>query len=107
MHKFKQDNLTAMSLSATGSSDPVQVDGMLYTDIQAVWTGTPVGTLYLETSSNKTTWSTYTGSQAAVSGAGDFTWHILLCGTPWIRVSYTRSSSTGSATIIATSKRDG
>lgn len=83
-------------------------------DIQAVFTGSPVGTLKLQTSDDvvpncslATNWSDYTGSSSAVSGAGNFTWHISGTGTRCMQVVYTFTSGSGSLNVTFTRKGTG
>lgn len=107
MRKFDLKTLATLSLAATGNSDPIQFNEMLVCSIQTVWTGSPGGSLKLQISNDKVTWSDYTGSSTAVSATGDFTWNISGLASPWVRLAYTRTSGTGSATITASMKRDG
>ena len=87
---------------------PVNANQYGLVDIQAVWTGAPVGSLFIETSNdvgitevdgtviNVTNWTTYTGSATATGGsAGNFAWHIWATGFKWVRLSYTFTSGTG------------
>ncbi len=63
--------------------------------IQAVWTGAPVGSLALLISNDGVTYSSYTGSSTAVSGAGNFMWNLASCGFNYIKLQYTFTSGTG------------
>ncbi len=98
------------NIAMTGNlySSPINASEYTLVDLQAVWTGTPVGTLYVETSNDVGTinpdgsisglvnWTTYSGSaQAAGGAAGDFAWHIWATGFKWCRLSYLFGSSTG------------
>jgi hypothetical protein len=100
---------SATLMTADLHSPAISAQQFSLVDVQAVWTGTPAGNLYIETSddvgavapdgtvSGVTNWSTYTGSTTAAGGAaGNFTWHIWAGGFRWVRLSYTFSSSTGS-----------
>lgn len=99
---------TNVAMTANRNSTAVNADQYGLVDIQAVWTGSPVGNLYIETSNDVGTtlpdgshgglvnWTTYTGSsQAAGGAAGDFAWHIWATGFKWIRLSYTFTSGSG------------
>lgn len=103
--------MTAVSLGATVASDPILMKQEYICSIQAVWTGTPVGNFTIETTcdvgsvesdgsvTGLTNWDTYTGStQAAGGGSGSFTWRLNSVPDAWVRLKYTRSSSTGSVT---------
>lgn len=69
--------------------------GIALSAIQAVWTGSPVGTLKLQISNDNVTYTDYTGSSTAVSGAGNFIWNLLDVGYRYIRVAYTAASGSG------------
>lgn len=109
---------TNQSMGATFASNGVDTGQIVLLSIQAVWTGSPVGSFKLQISnddvpvavepnkpyaqnpsSNVVNWTDYTGSTTAVSGAGDFMWNILESGYRWIRVVYTRTSGTGTCNI--------
>ncbi len=109
----------ATSMGASFKSNGVDLNQIVVYSVEAVWTGgTADGTLNLEVSNddvpvaaatgnpvgtnpaaNVVNWVTYTGSSTTVSGAGNFLWNCLDAGYRWVRVSYTRSSGTGSCSI--------
>lgn len=97
--------------AATVSSLPMDCNQIGLAAIQAVWTGSPVGSIFLEISNDETNtqsaivnWSTYTGSAQAVSGVGNFTWNLNWVGYRWIRVTYTKTSGTGTLGAIFSGK---
>lgn len=64
--------------------------------IQAVWTGTPTGTLQLLISNDNIIYSVYSGSQVALAGAaGDFLWNLVSCGFNYVKLQYVFGSSNG------------
>lgn len=78
--------------------------------IQAVFTGSPVGTLKLQFSNDivpvpangaddlasaVVNWTDYSGSSQAISAAGDFAWNLTNVGYRWLRLVYVFSSGTG------------
>lgn len=74
--------------------------------IQAIWTGTPTGTLKLQISNDMIVWTDYSGSSVSLTGsAGNFLWNLLSMGYNYIQLIYTASSSTG--TLNATSSYKG
>lgn len=100
---------------STVTSLGLDMNQMVLASIQAVYTGSPVGTLKLQISNDivsappgggtnlaslVTNWSDYTGSSLSISAAGDFTYNLLDIGYRWLRLVYTKSSGTG--TINAT-----
>lgn len=98
----------AVAMTADRVSSPVNANQYGLVDFQAVWTGSPVGNLYVQTSNDVgqtlpdgtvtglTNWTTYTGSvQAAGGSAGDFAWYIWAAGFKWARLAYTFTSGSG------------
>lgn len=104
---------------ATVVSSGIDMQQMFGGSIQAVFTGSPVGTLTLEVSNDivyqipggganlaagVTTWTTYTGSSQAISAAGDFTYILADSNFRFLRLKYTKSSGTGSITATFSGK---
>ena len=67
--------------------------------VQAVWTGSPVGTMTLEASNDGVIWSTVDGSTEAISGAGDGIYHVTDVFYAYVRLKYTRTSGTGTLNV--------
>lgn len=63
--------------------------------IQAVYTGSPVGTLSLASSNDGVTWDTITGTSTAVSAAGSTMFNVTITGYKWVRLEYVATSGTG------------
>lgn len=96
---------------ATLASKGMQIQQGVNWSIQAVWTGgTADGVLTIEVSNdivpvnpdssgdpaiNVVNWSTYTGSNTNVSGAGDFAWLAQNAGYQWVRLKFVKNSGTG------------
>lgn len=101
---------TACDMStATCTSIGTDINQLSQYTIQAVYTGSPVGTFTLQVStdqvptgvgadpaSNVVNWTTYTGSSQAISAAGNFVWNVFPAGYHWVRLLYTKTSGTGS-----------
>lgn len=111
----KQGVLMTNGNMASAELDSLAVDGLSYVQfsVQAVFTGSPVGTLKLQTCddnvSDPTTipsshWVDYTGSSSAVSAAGNFSWHLTDGGYRWVRMVYIKTSGTGSLSAEFTRK---
>lgn len=79
--------------------------------IQAIFTGSPVGTVKLQGSSDVApdanfsaanfsviNWTDISGSSQSISSAGNVAWDISRTGFSWIRVVYTSSSGAGTIT---------
>lgn len=94
---------TSVSLGATSNSDAIFIEQECLISIQIEWTaGSPVGDFTLETSCDVgpatgiTNWTTYSGSTQAAGGAtGTFVWRVANIPDRWIRVTYTRTSASG------------
>lgn len=99
----------SMTGTTTVSSDPILVDQIYGFAIQAVWTGTPNGTLTLQaactpvdkqlnvSSGGPYTVSTWTDvASYAISGsAGNYMFNVIGGFYNFARITYTNSSSTG------------
>lgn len=92
---------------ATVSTPALNVRTTGFMSIQAVWTGSPVGTIALKFSNDNVTYTDYSGSAVAVSGAGDTGWLLDSVEFYWIKVVYTKTSGTGSLTVKTMSKAYG
>lgn len=75
--------------------------------IQAVFSGSPVGSLFLSVSNDGVTYSTYNSSDnpQAVSAAGNYYWTIPATPFNFLKLNYTVTSGTG--TLNATSSYKG
>lgn len=113
--------LTAASMATSQNSNGEDLNQIFMYSIQAIWTGTPVGTLKLQVSNddvpsapvgnatagtaqanvaaNVVNWTDYTGSVTPVSGPGNFMWIVSDGGYKWVRVVYTAVSGAGSLTV--------
>jgi hypothetical protein len=104
MKIFEYQLVLNQSMTSTYTSPSQQLAFMINACIQAVFTGTPVGTLDLQVSNDNVNWTVYTGSSTTVNGAGSFAWLLADIGFPWIQVVYTASSSTGSLSVTVNGK---
>jgi hypothetical protein len=87
--------VTAASMAATITSDPIDTNVYDRASIQAVWTGTPTGAIKLQQSNDGANWSEFTGTEQPVAGTADnFTW-LFDTASAFVRVVYTRTSGTG------------
>lgn len=76
--------------------------------IQAIFTGSPNGSLKLQISNDiadsPTNWSDYTGSSTTVTTSGDFVWKVSSAGERYVRVVYTFSSGSGTLNVSISAK---
>lgn len=109
---------SAMTGTTTVNSAAIPVDQLWGFAIQAVWTGTPNGTIKLQASCDAPTsttqtssgtsavvnWTDIADSSVTIAGsAGNYMWNISSAAYRFVRVTYTNTSSTGvlSATMSA------
>lgn len=100
---------TNVSMGSTVHSDPIPIRSEPLYAIQLYWTaGSPVGNFTIEVSCDPfsstnnivvgapTHWTTLANSSSAAGGAaGDLLYNVNLASYNWFRVTYTRSSDTG------------
>lgn len=90
-------NLTSAVSTVTG------FDGVCY---QASWSGTPTGTFKVQGSIDQTNWTDLVTNAAAVGAAG--TWVAdLATNLPYLRVTYTATSGTGTLGVLIAGKSTG
>lgn len=106
---------SSKSLAANYTSPPLitQQDFGVY--IQAVWTGTPVGTFKLQTSNSYQpggavpgggpaaaagSWDDYPSSSQDSTGVTSCSWNVADIFFPWVRVVFTSTSGTGTLTKL-------
>lgn len=109
----------AMASTNTITSNAIPVDQLWGFAIQAVWTGTPTGTIKLQASSDSpvgdnaiadpsstiTNWSDISNSSYSITGAaGNYMWNFSGCGFRFVRVSYTNASGSGTLTAKLSAK---
>lgn len=94
-------NITAMSMAATITSDPVKLQFEDNPDIQVSWTGSPTGTLDVQISLDPTNlgWQSVPFAPAPTQPSGtsgtDY-YSLNQTSAAYIRLVYTRVSGTGS-----------
>lgn len=98
------------SMGSSFESNAVWLGHVANYNIQLVFTGTPEGVFELQGSNDKGNedrvlggwddagvfnWTDIQDSDQAISGAGTHVWDVMQCGYRWVRVIYSRSTSTG------------
>lgn len=96
----------ATSMGASFNLPAIWLGHICNYSIQLVFTGTPNGTFKLQASNDlggpglaPTNWTDVANSSQAITAAGDHMWQVENAGYKYVRVVYTRSSSTGSLTV--------
>jgi hypothetical protein len=107
LHLFNIPIYSAHAMSASSTSLPINIDEARGYCIQAVYTGSPVGTLQVNGSNDGITYDPIPGSQftIAVSAAGSV---LISDPTPYysyVQLAYTFTSGTGSLSASINSKR--
>lgn len=104
--------INAAVMNANLASTPVPLLDIYGFAIQAVYTGTPTGTLKLQCSCDPfknngitppapTNWTDVTDSSTSISSAGSYVWNVTGAFYNFVRVVYTDGSS-GSSTAVLT-----
>lgn len=101
------------SMSGNTVSQPICLEQVLGYSPQVTWTGSPVGQISLQYSDDIglvngtvpiTNWVTDTNSTQNTASWTGFVWDVRVSMYKWVRVSYVRSSGTGTLTGIITTK---
>lgn len=99
--------LNAGSMAASINSGVLDVRSLKAAGFWVSWTGTPVGTLAIEASPDGVSNFKAMGVPGLTDPAGSadgFFVDLQMTAAPFVRVAYTRSSSTGALTVIGTGK---
>ncbi len=118
--RIENVELTAIVLDANANSEPLWVGTSFVASLQIVSTGTaPTGTFKVQAScdpgqpnaqaktqqsADVTNWSDVANATAAITAAGTSRIDLSDMGYTWVRVVWTSTSGTGSATIRASLK---
>ncbi len=107
---YKLSGLGAVSSTTTYHSETFNMSNLDDVGLQIQFTGTPTGTLTIEVSINNSTWDTIPTADinpSVVSPSGsaiDNVYSIKLSPFPYLRVSYTNASSTGTLSAWVSGK---
>lgn len=106
--------ITNGNMNANITGPAYLLDQVYGCSIQAVFTGTPAGTLSLQASCDPgptsqvspaldqpTNWTTITGTAAVISAAGNQMWNVDLAFYEWIRLVYVDGGTGGTGTLNA------
>jgi hypothetical protein len=111
---MKQNNITLVSntvMNQNINSNPVVLNSVYGYSVQAVYTGTPTGTLKLQCSSDPVAnangimtppvnWNDIADSSYSVSSAGIYTWNVNGAFYNFMRLVYTDGSSGASTAVL-------
>ncbi len=72
--------------------------------IDSIFTGAPVGTMYLSVSVDNVTFSLLADSTVAISAAGNVMYNVCKAGYSWVKLQYVFTSGTGSCNSFFNTK---
>ncbi len=106
----------AMTGATTINSSAIPLEQIYGYAIQAVWTGTPNGTIKLQASCDvpaqtpttagvPTNWTDIADTSTSIAGtSGNQLWNVNGCFYRYVRLTYTNTSSTGSLSALMSVK---
>lgn len=94
----------AHSMGASFQSIAQALEHYTIYSVQAVYTGSPVGTITLAASNNGTDWDTIAGSSQAISAAGSTMFNVTGAGYLYVRLEYAFTSGSGTVTAVYVGK---
>lgn len=100
-------HITNGDMSGNISGIAINAAAIDHLDFQCIWTGTPAGTLKVQSSNEETpaTWTDLTGmTQAAGGAAGNHVFTVAPATAMWYRIYYAFSGSTGTLQVHAVKK---
>lgn len=105
---FRVINVSFNDLTSASMSSDIESD-IIFSPchslaVQAIYTGSPVGTLKIQYSLDKINWSDLPNSGEGVNGAGNTIWNISDHAVLYARVTYARQTGTGILTLKAYGK---
>lgn len=113
--RIQNENLTLDGTDMQSSivSDPVWLAHIVNFSVQAVYTGSPNGTLKLQGSNDQgakdglssqvsiSNWSDISGASESVTGAGNVLFNVENAGYRWFRLVWTDSASGSPSTLTS------
>lgn len=110
VHVLNNSIIADGDMSASINSTPTNINEVVSYCIQAVFTGSPVGSLKIQASNSllidsNTVWTDVDNSSSAVTAAGDYMVNVELPSYSWVRLVYTRISGSGTINARINAKR--
>jgi hypothetical protein len=103
--------MDAVSMGADATSEGILIDQIFGLSFQCVYTGSPVGDLYIQASCDDvakpelaTTWTNISGATVAISAAGSTLFNIDKPYYKFVRVFFDRTSGSGALTVTYNGK---
>lgn len=112
-HVLNVQIVTNGDMTTTINSTPMNLDEVVSYSIQAVFTGSPAGTLQLQSSDDivnvtgtgPTNWTIITDSINGISAAGSYTINVEFPAYSWVRLQYIPSAGSGTLNARINAKR--
>jgi len=110
--RFLSDQIIVnQPMTANIASGAYDLNQMAMYALQAVYTGSPNGTILVQAScdnvplaSSVVNWTTIANSSVNISSAGSSSWNYSLIGYRWVQVVYTFSSGSGTLNVTLNAK---
>lgn len=96
--------ISAADMSASFQSDVINLNQKGGFSIHAIFTGSPVGSLYIAVSIDNSNWIVLADSAQAISAAGDVFYNVNSAKYASARLHYTATSGTGSLDAFFSTK---
>jgi len=108
IHSINSQIVTNGDMTTTITSTAVEVDESITINVQATWTGSPVGTIELQVSNNPTLlgYTTINASVSAVSGPGTYSVNYERIGFSYVQLVYIPTSGSGTLNAVLNAKRN-
>lgn len=103
MRIVSEQLLSSGDMSASITTNSQNLIQMAIACVQAIYSGSPNGSLQLQISNDNLVWSNYL-TPATITTSGNSVWNIEFVGFQWLRAVYTKSSGTGSLSISVSGK---
>lgn len=104
MKVFEYQWVNGQSMGSNYSSPSQQMTFMINACVQAVYTGSPNGSLKLQVSNDNVNFTDYPNSSVSITQAGSSIWLLENIGFPYIMIIYTSSSGTGTLNVTINGK---
>jgi hypothetical protein len=111
-HSSNVQIITNGDMTTTINSSVTNLDEIVSYSVQAIFTGSPLGTLQLQGSNDVpiidsavVNWTIITPSISAVSGAGSYLINVEFPAYSWVRLQYVPTSGSGTLNARIDTKR--
>lgn len=114
IHLFNNPIITNGDMSTTLNSTPSKLNGAASFNIQAIFTGTPVGTFQIRGSNDvplnadipdPDSFTTITDSIQVINGAGSYMINVEIPSYAWVLLQYIPTSGSGTVNARINAKR--